>query len=148
MGRHFFYQLMISCVCTIAVAALICEVADPVLAQAPAKPDELTLNGIIANEAMEKYNEIIDSCDRRGRGIPSSGPRYVSCLNENIQSEKRAIEDYLRSWKWPSRPQFQRNNCETIRSISPRAIKEENYLDCVLKGTIEFRLALKSLIGD
>jgi hypothetical protein len=50
--------------------------------------------------------------------LPGLRPRYISRLNENIQSENKAIDAYLRSWKWPTRLQFQKNNCEIIRSIS------------------------------
>jgi hypothetical protein len=127
---------------------LIGGLINPAQAQEPAKHHELTLQGIIGTNSIEKYNEITDLCANRDNGRPGLGPRYISCLNENIQSENKAIDAYLRSWKWPTRPQFQKNNCEIIRSISAREIKEENFLDCVLKGTIEFRMMLRSLIGD
>ena len=91
------------------------------------------------------------------------GPKFIVCLKQLVRSESTALDAVYagtadlkssadqtaklrqsqRAWS-----QFQDANCGFVRVVAPKDSVEEFYFDCVLRGTIDRRVELRSLVGD
>jgi uncharacterized protein YecT (DUF1311 family) len=127
-------------------------------------PSQLTSRGNIAWQATEDYKSAIESCYHGKPGFAPQGPQFLACLKQQVRSESASLNaaysgtiTYLksppdqtaklrqsqRSWL-----QFQDSNCGFAKAVAARDNSEEFFFDCVLKGTIDRRVELRSLVGD
>jgi uncharacterized protein YecT (DUF1311 family) len=146
---------------TVFLCGLSCQLAHS--EEAP-PPSQLTSRGNIAWQATEDYENAIDSCYSGTPGNAPKGPQFLACLKQLLGKESALLNsvyagtiNYLKSaphstalLRQSQRAwlQFRASNCEFAKTAAPRDSSEEFYLDCMLRGAIDRRVELRSLVGD
>jgi uncharacterized protein YecT (DUF1311 family) len=139
-----------------AVAALIVTRVNAQELTTP-QPHEVTAQGIIADDATQRYKQAIEKC-------PGKEPT-VDCFKKQAQIEERTLNeiyrgtlDYLkgkpaqttlfrhsqRAWV-----DFRKIDCDFARSLFSRNEDQERaFYDCMLRKTVDRQAELRSLVGD
>lgn len=125
---------------------------------------ELTSRGVISAAAKEAYKQALESCADGAAGNAPHGPKFITCLKQQLRSESRTLAGAYRgtiSFLKSSSDQtaklrnaqnawmkFRDENCAFARSVAPASEADEFFYDCLLRATIDRRVELRSLVGD